>query len=246
MTKPVLAVQSGDHRVYRHPRTREEVPSVTTVIGMVSKPFLVPWAAKMAAEHAAANWYRLSKLSPEERITEIKNAHKQYAEKRADIGDAVHDLIDCWSKGTSYHEWPVEIDPYINQFISFMTEHRPEFLENEVTLWSRKHNYAGTADWIAKIDGRVILGDNKTGRRVYNEVGLQLSALANADFIIREDGTEEPLPEIEGLAALHIRPRSWKLVPVYEQGECFSAFLAARKLLYWEREIAPNVLLEAA
>lgn len=245
MTDPKLAVtdaKTGNRR-YRHPVTKAYVPSVTTVIkGGIPKPALVPWAAKMAAEHACANWLRLSQLPHQDRIEEIKGAYKEYTEKAANLGDIVHSLIDCWSTGRPYPEWPKEAEHFVDSFIGFMAAERPEFIENEVTLWSEKYGYAGSADFIARIRGKVILGDVKTGRRVYPEVGLQLSALAHADFILREDGTQEPLPGIEGLAALHVRPRSWSLIPVNEAEECFNAFLAAKRVMEWERNVAPSVL----
>lgn len=245
MTAPKLAVtdpKTGS-RKYRHPITREHVPSVTTVIkGGIPKPALIPWAAKMAAEHAVANWLRLSAVPHEARINEIKTAYKEYTEKAADRGDIVHSLIECWSTGQPYPDWPKDVELFVDQFISFMAMERPEFIENEVTVWSNTYGYAGSADFIARIKGKVVLGDVKTGRRVYPEVGLQLAALANADFILREDGSEEPLPDIDGLVALHVRPRSWNLIPVYEADACFEAFLAAKRVMEWERNTSGNVL----
>lgn len=218
---------------------------MTTIMDVaVAKPPLVDWAAKMAATHAVANWEELGRLPVMKRVEQIRWAHRHAADEAAAVGDAVHETIEAWSKGT-----PAEVtkvtNSFLNQFIGFMTTVQPEFLENEVTLWSREHGYAGTADWIASIDGHVFLGDNKTGKRVYDEVGLQLSALAHADFIIREDGTEEPMPEIEFMAALHVRPRSWKLVRVNHSEENFQAFLAAKRIYDWTHDVAPSVL-EAA
>src|ERR1700722_16569904 len=98
MTDPKLAnTSSNGDRTYQHARTHEVVPSVTTVIkNGIPKPALMPWAAKMAAEHADANWYRLSKLPPTERVNEIKGAYKVYTEKAANLGTTVHKLIECW------------------------------------------------------------------------------------------------------------------------------------------------------
>jgi hypothetical protein len=154
----------------------------------------------------------------------------------------VHKLIECWSTGTPYPTWDKEVEKFVDQFINFMTTVRPVFLESEVTVWSRTHGYAGTADFIAMINGNVVLGDVKTGRNLYPEVGVQLSALANADFIIREDGTEEPLPAIDMLAALHVRPRSWNLNYVNKADESFQCFLAAKAVMEWQRNTAPRVL----
>jgi hypothetical protein len=244
VTAPALAVtdETTGYRRYIHPRTGETVPSVTTIQKVLPKPALVPWAAKMAAEHACANWARLSAMPERERIYEIKNAFKEYTEKRASVGTEVHSLIDCWSTGVPFPEVSKEAGYFAKSFIKFMIAVRPEFLENEVTVWSRTYGYAGTADFIARIDGKTVLGDVKTGKRLYPEIGLQLSALAHADFIIREDGSEEPLPVIEGMAGLHIRPRSWKLKYVDETDACFTCFLAAKQVMEWTEVVAGKVL----
>jgi hypothetical protein len=248
LTAPALAStdEATGYRRYVHPQTGESVPSVTTIMKSLPKQeVLVPWAAKMAAEHACANWGRLSKMPETARILEIKTAYKDYAERRADVGTEVHSLIDCWSTGVPFPEMSREAGYFANSFIKFMTAVRPEFIENEVTLWSRAHGYAGTADFIAKIDGHVVLGDFKTGKALYPEVGIQLAALAHADFIIREDGSEEPMPLIERMAGLHIRPRSWKLQYVKHDDLCFECFLAAKRVMEWTELTAPLVL-EAA
>lgn len=250
MTRPVLAVEITDkngekRRLYRHPKTGELVPSVTTVLKQVNKPKLVGWSAKMAAQHAVANWTSLSQMPIAQRMSEIQFAHERYSKKAANTGDIVHELIDAWSTGQPFPEWPKEVNGFANQFISFLLDKRPKFIENEFTVWSRTYNFAGTGDWIAEIDGLVYCGDTKSGKSLWPEVGMQTAALAGADFIIRESGEEIPLPHIDGTAALHIRPRSWKFQPLFGQQDNFEAFLAARRLLTWETDTAPDVLGEA-
>jgi len=241
VTAPVLSVETDHGRVYRHPKTREECPSVTNVIGMINKPKLVPWAAKMAADYAVKNWSDLAAIPPYRRMDLIRNAHERYTSDKGVIGDTVHSLLEYWALDKPF---PVEkaVTAQAKQVTEFIFGTRPEFIENEVTLWSRSYGYAGTADFIARIDGKVLLCDLKTGRSLHDEVGLQLSALKNADFILRADGTEAVIPPIDGLAALHVRPRSWKLVPVGGERECFRAFLAAKELYEWQRYHAPGVL----
>lgn len=244
MTKPVLAVTQPDgSRKYVHPATGEMVPSITTVIKAgIPQPWMGPWAAKMAAEHANANWDRLARVTAYQRISEMKNAHKVYADEKADIGDIVHDLVDCWSTGRPYPDPPKEVRLYVDRFIDFLTAKRPVFVENEVTLWSRAYGYAGTADFIIAVDGRVFLADLKTGKNLHEEIGLQLSALAHCDFILRPDGAEEEIPEFDGIAGLHLRPRSWKLKEVNESEGCFNAFRAAKDIMDWTLNTAPKVL----
>jgi hypothetical protein len=247
VTSPPLAIEQADgSRAYVHPLTGEKVPSVTTIISAgIPRPLLVGWAARKAAEHAVANWSSLAELPPGERLEQIRYAHERFAQEKADIGNEVHNLIDCWGSGRPLAATPKEISGYVNSFIDFMLDKRPKFLFNEVTLWSREHEYAGTADFIAEIDGKVCLGDCKTGRRVYDEVGLQLSALRHADFIISPDGEEAGMPPIDFTAALHVRPRSWKFIPVVHDAENFATFLACRQVYRWTHEVAPSVL-EAA
>ena len=92
--------------------------------------------------------------------------------------------------------------------------------------------------------GETMIPTHNTGKGIYAEVGLQLSALAGCDFVITPDGQEHEIPPVECLAALHIRPRSCRLFPVNNQEENFTCFLAAREILRWQEDISPHVLGE--
>ena len=196
----------------------------------------------MAAEYADSHWDMLTDLSSAERVDLIKGAHRRKSSAAADLGTAVHDACDHWVRDEPMPKWEPGVEKFMEQFVQFLEARRPVFLMTEVTVWNRTHGYAGTFDWLARIGGKVTLGDHKTGNNVWPEVGLQLSALAHAEFILHPDGTEEPLPPVELLGALHLRPRSWALIPVGEMEECWEAFLAARVITNWSRTVAPNVL----
>lgn len=247
MTSPKLAVELPDgRRIYRHPLTGEEVPSVTTINKEgIAKPFLLKAATKLSGVYADENWDKLGNLPSWERIELMRDASEREWGKASSLGTAVHEAVDDWNKGKPC---PVskETDPFLNSYISFLMEFKPKFIENEVTVWSRKYQYAGTFDWIAEIDGLTTLGDTKTGKRVYEDVGLQLAALGYADFILREDGTEEPIPAIDVTSVLHLRPRSWHLYEIRKDRENFKAFLACRELYSWVHETKPDVLRRVA
>jgi hypothetical protein len=242
MTAPALAITQPDgSRKYVHPTTAETVPSITTILRVIAKPNVTRWAARKAAEYALTNWTELEGMIYDEALAKISGAHEEISGAARDIGNAVHEVAEKWAKGEAHN--PAEgTRSYVNQLIQFLMDNDVQFLENEVTLWSRTHSYAGTADAIARISGQVYLLDFKTGKRVYEEVALQLSALAGADFIIRADGSEAEIPALEILAAVHVRPRSWKIVPVSHQEESFAAFLACREVVSWMQDIAPSVL----
>lgn len=242
MTAPALAITQPDgSRKYVHPVSGEAVPSVTTILKVIAKPSVTRWAARKAAEYALEHWAELDGMLHDEAVAKISGAHEEISGAARDIGNEVHATIDAWCKG-EVGEVTKGTNSYLNQFIGFLFDKQPKFLYSEVTVWSRKYGYAGTADWIAKIGDHVYLGDNKTGKRVYAEVALQLSALAGADFIITESGEEQEIPPIEYLAALHLRPRSFKLIPVSHREESFKAFLACREIVSWMQDIAPSAL----
>jgi len=245
VTNPVLAVTQPDgSRKYVHPITGEIVPSITTCMkkGIPQQEWKVPWAARLAAEYILDNHISDQHKPRYVLIREAKEAHEVYAGERARIGDIVHDLVDNWMTGKPNPEPPKEARSYVNQFIDFLTTLNPVFIENETTLWSRTYGYAGTTDFIITVNGRNLLADMKTGKSLHAEIGLQLAALSHADFMLRADGTEVPLPEIHGVAGLHIRPRSWKLKEVHENEASFATFLAAKTIMEWTEETAPKVL----
>lgn len=215
--------------------------SVTTVIKVLDKPALPRWAAKVAAEYAVASWDTLAPLGAEERTTLIKGAPWRESDKAANLGTAVHDAIDHWCRDEPMPSWDAGVEPFMEQFALFLNDRDPLFTHNETTVWNRTHGYAGTLDFIAVIGGKVTLCDVKTGKGVYPETAMQLAALAHGEFIIDPDGAETPLPAVDLLAVLHLRPRSWSLVPVDSGPESWDAFLAAKRLSDWSRDTAPTV-----
>lgn len=242
MSAPPLAVQDDWRRKYIHPVSGECVPSVTTILQVLPKEGLSSWMAKEAARFAVEHWDELAMLSPQERLEPIQRASEAISVPAADKGDLVHDIIDSWMSGRPRDDNPDRVSSYMNSFIRFLTETRPRFIENEVCMFSRAYEYCGTADWIAEIDGKIILGDTKSGKAIYPEAALQVSALAHADFILRDDGSEEKIPPISDLLVLNVRPRSWKLARVRNPDACFQVFLGARRIYDWINGMDENSL----
>ena len=242
MTAPPLAIQDEWRRKYIHPLSGECVPSVTTVLQMLPKDGLSSWMAKKAAEFAVERWEELGTLTPGERLESIRTASEEVSRPAAEKGDLVHDIIDSWMSGRPRDDDPGQVNSYMNSFIRFLTDTRPRFIENEVCLFSRAYDYCGTADWIAELDGKIVLGDTKSGKAIYPEAALQVSALAHADFILRDNGDEEKIPPISDLMVLNVRPRSWKLARVKNSEACFQVFLGARRIYDWINGLSDEVL----
>ena len=85
MTTPALAQNvKGKGRHYQHPKTGELVPSVTNIIGVLNKPALPRWAAKVVAEQAAAMKTSLPNLDDAEVVDMLKGAPWRSSTRAAD------------------------------------------------------------------------------------------------------------------------------------------------------------------
>jgi len=228
MTQPKYATQDKNgRRLYRDPVTGKRVPSVTTVMAMKAKPMLVPWAAKMAAEYADANWDQLSGMDSEARIKLIKSAHFNKAKDAADLGDSIHIYAEAYMKDEPLPYTPAEASASVGNLIQWIDDNNPKLIAAEVSMWSDL-GYAGTFDLLAEIDGEVWLLDWKTGKGVYDEVGLQLAALHYADKVLAEEDTI--LPKATRFGVVHIRPEHATLVEFVDMAGYFELFKACLTL----------------
>lgn len=263
MSGPKHARSTSKGRTYQHPLTGETAWSVTTLMdGGIPKPALIGWAARSVAEFAVANHARLSDLVRAVRLVKeadarfvvsdpaavdaavdwLKGAPYRDKNRKADIGSAVHARIEAAILGTPMPDPPEELAPRMAHFEAFVRAFEPEWLLSEATVWNRTESYAGTLDWIARIGSKVVLGDTKSGRDVYPDVAVQLSAYARAEFVLLPDGTEHPLPAIDGACVLHLTDEGYRLVPVHLSDDTYRTFLHAREVFRWADEHAKRVL----
>lgn len=139
----------------------ERVPGVTTVLNVLNKPALVPWANKLGLEGIDV---------------------KKYVDKMASIGTLAHYLIECDLKNeqpdlNSYS--PEEINLAENCLISYYEwkkTNNPEPVLIEAQLSSDVFRFGGTIDLYAVVDGQPYLIDLKTGKAIYPEMICQLAA----------------------------------------------------------------------
>ena len=68
----------------------------------------------------------------------------------------------------------------ILKFYEFWSTYKPELISTEDFVWSDKHKYAGTADLVVKLDGKVWLLDLKTSNSLHKSYDLQLASYAVA------------------------------------------------------------------
>lgn len=247
MSSNLNTFKRGESRFYVDDSTGATAPGVTSIVGMLPKGFLSFWAAKMVAESAVENMGAVVSLAMNDKagaIDYLKNAPRRFTRQAGETGSAAHDIFERMARGQAMGRVHPDLRLYAEHFQEFLDEIQPEFLHLEETVWSDAHNYAGSFDAIAKIDGETVMVDWKTTRSgVHEDVALQLSAYSNADrIILSESGESIPVPEIDAAAVLHVRPESWKLVPVKHSPEMFETFLHLRAVFNWEKELKRGVI----
>lgn len=142
---------------------------VTTIVNMQAKGFLAPWAAKEAYLDARGR-------TIEDIDWIIKNkqyAHLQRSDSAKDKGTIAHDYVERFvknyiSEGTYIPEKieDEEINNSVGRFYTWAEDNKVEFLASEISVYSREFWYAGSFDFICKIDGKTYLGDFKTSKQI--------------------------------------------------------------------------------
>lgn len=195
-------------RSHRYKLDGSWVPGVTTILGKgIAKPFLVDWAAREVARFAADQLDVLNALDDTEaRYDLLKTAHNRHRDKTAIRGTDVHAIAEKLLHGEQV-EIPEHLEGYVGGYVRFLDEWQPTPVVTERPCASRANWYAGTPDAIVTLpNGERVLMDWKTGKNVYGETALQLAAYAHAEFCVDKDGAEQPMPEVDSLAVVHVTP----------------------------------------
>jgi hypothetical protein len=246
-TPAVTTIKRAGSRFYVHPESGAKAPGVTSVVGCLPKPAIAYWRGRSVAEEAVNNLSAVvdlvTKGNPTAAIDFLKRAPDRSSGVAAKLGSEVHAIVETINRGKDPGPLHPDFHPWVARYKDFLDKWQPEFLEVEATVWSHEHNYAGTFDGIARLDGEVVIWDLKTGKSgVWPEVALQLNAYANADVIIDAAGVERPMPEIEGAAVLALRPESYELIPVRLGPDVFEVFRHLLGVMAWESEVSKTVL----
>lgn len=233
MTTPALSVAvRGRGRHYEDPRTGELLPSVTNVIGALNKPALPRWAAKVVAEQAVALAGSLANLDPAEAIDLLKGSPWRSSTRAADRGTTIHDRLEQLTLGKE-PKGPLtgEALEFAGGIEAFLKAHTLEPWHTEVTVFG--DGYAGTADYLGLIDGIPVVMDYKTGKGLYPEVALQLTALRYADVMV-VDGEIKPLPETDYGVAVLITKTGYQIKKVDLPADAWEAFVALLEVRTWQ------------
>ena len=162
------------------------VPAVTSILDstIAKQRFLMPWAVKMGAEWFESNCepFTQGERSVKEMIDGIKKAYKHKSSGAIALGKVVHEWCEqaiLWKLGEAEPPAVPEDElasNSINAFREWVKMNDVEWIAAEKRVYSRKHNYAGTAAAVARVNGEFSVIDFKTSNRIYDEYYLQIAA----------------------------------------------------------------------
>lgn len=211
-------VDRKDYTINGHKYSR-----VTRVLGIIAKHGLAAWYRKVGEKRA-----------------------KQIIETRQVIGTKTHKLFELMlqKKKFDLSTYEEEIQDNVALFKDFKknTKLVPHAMEQK--LWSNKHKYAGTADYIGMYTsypdylirghearfpkGALVVGDWKTSKAIYKDYWLQLAAYVWAFYELTGIKVEGAFIAQFRFGKLKIDEKSWD-----ELIEIFEAFKAANIVFRW-------------
>ncbi|GAA1768382.1 hypothetical protein [Nonomuraea bangladeshensis] len=261
---------------YKDPVTGVMLRSVTTILNQGSAhEGLIYWAAKVVAETAMDNVFQLldaarTEEGKAEMIKWLKGEPDRRKDERADVGSAVHKLIECKILGEPA---PVrllaneDLKPYIVHFNRWVADWEIDFEASEMVVAHYEDQYAGTLDYLfrsrplAKKLGvppdTIFPGDTKTGgtlngttysghvHGVYPEAGLQMSAYRKAPWGWERDGERIELPPRHDVGViLHLRPEGYNLYPARCGDDMYAIFQTIRRVAEFHTGLSKSVIGE--
>lgn len=230
-----------------------KLPSVTNILGVISKPALIKWSAdteRALVLEAAANLYLDIHGTPEmSRVAFITTLQARLGKERAgqklmnaasEIGSQIHAMIE-WDLRCKMLEQP-GASPHVSdkamwgymawQDWAKSVKLRPIHIEQAV--WSRTYGYAGTLDLLAEVNGVETVLDWKSGKAVYMESHLQNAAYRHA---IREMGHAEPKQGLIVRVPKNETDPEFEVIEANDEKESLDAFLHFLEGWKWQQKV---------
>ena len=233
------------HKIFVEPKCYKidgrEYYRVTSILGIIAKHGLRNWIGKVG----------------------YKKANK-VLESRQVLGTRVHKLVELTLQGKDINlgAYEQEIQDGLLEFDNFKKAARlkPKLLEQ--SLWSNKYGYAGTPDYIGQyrtpieylaseiIDHKrvkipkfekdtLVIGDWKTGKDVYQEYWLQITA-----YIVALEELTGIKAEGAFIARIHGGKIQVKEKTTKELKAQFGAFLSALDVYEWKYKLGKYAFLK--
>ncbi len=222
----------------------KRMTGVTTILGVINKPLLIAWSARVAVEHIKANLsYKRFKLLRKgfvvvkaKILDEALTMHTKKKNAGATKGTDVHELVEQYIKtcietngGSPY---PAKADPRIMKFVEWTMTNNIKLLASEKQFYSKTLFVAGTADLMFEKEGKRFVGDIKTFKKLWDRTPM--FQCAGYAYLAQEMGE----PPFDGYCVLRLsEDGSFEEKWSYDVVGDTRAFLAAcelyRQLAQW-------------
>ena len=230
----------------------EKLISVTTYLGILSKPYLVPWARKQAADRFQDKMLEgISMLSPSEGFdketfeTFIAMSY-EYSKKDDKTamhdGAATHQLIENALMDTEHEVDPdvqERVMPSVQGAMKAIDDLQLETIGLEIPIWHPNYKYAGTIDFLGRDgEGEPVILDFKRANRLSDEYAYQIGAYVIALNCIIGD---EPGHTRGYVVRLPNKLNEDIEIKEVDCGAAFEIFKACKSLheLHQSKEISP-------
>ena len=201
MTAEMIPFKVDDERFY--PSPFGQVPSVTTIIAILAKPGLIPWAAGKAVDNMRptlemlkAGMLSIADMDVDKLLASAKKEHKVTKEEGADIGRKLHELIADYYRLIRNGATAKEADNAVGEVVSgqkdpqiirawaafkgWDEEYKPTPILVELPVFSH-YKYAGTMDFYCRMkDDRFFVIDWKSANAIYEDTSMQVAAYGAA------------------------------------------------------------------
>lgn len=217
MPLPDHVLYDDNHRPYLRHRDAEKAvlngllfPSITNIIGVRNMPHLLGWTGKVVAQEAvslARKWPQRINDSPQAAVDYLRHAADRDRDAAAAQGDAVHNACEDLARGLPCPALPAHQMLFVDSWKAWLDRWQPEFIALEATVYGSTNGlpYAGTGDFIAKVNGMTCVGDYKctsNDTRILMVDGSERRAdqITVGDLIVAYDG-ERLVPGRVSMAA---------------------------------------------
>lgn len=223
------------------------LPSVTGIIGIISKPQLESWKIEQGIL-AALTLPRISGESDDEFAKRVVLDSREQVISAADTGTLLHDWVEKLAAGEALQA-PEGFEAVCSSLRDWVYENLSGDFLSEIGVASR-HGFGGRVDWYGELkDGTMAVIDwksqgVKTGREAnfYETWGLQLAAYALA---IGEMGVVYGIPQRRISVVISTNPEN-PIVAIKEWEDFKSdmeTFLHALSIWKWQKGYDPSFSL---
>lgn len=163
--------KTKQHTVYKTSNGKR-VPGVTTILGVLNKPALIPWANKLGLQGIDSS---------------------KYVDTMASIGTCAHYMVQCFFEDakpdlSEFSQKEISLaENCLLSFYSWIKDQKITAAVSEMKLVSEIHKYGGTCDIVCNLNGVDTLIDIKTGKGIYDEHFFQL---AGYKLLLEENGID--------------------------------------------------------